>query len=75
MSSALQEILEKVPSLSKEEREQLLSALTQPPALARRRTSGSAYGKFAHVRTSSEEFIRRKHEEIALEERRSRKKK
>ena len=31
----------------------------------------SALGRFAHVRTSSEEFIRRKQDEIALEEEQS----
>lgn len=69
MSSALQEILEKVPSLSKEEREQLLSALTQPPAVDKRKAIDEAYGKYAHVLSPVEEFLRRKRQDTARENR------
>ena len=64
MSTAVEKILEEVQHLTPKEREELLHALEKTASRP------NAYGKYAHVRTSSEEFCERKAEEIALEERR-----
>jgi hypothetical protein len=64
MSTAIEKILEEVQQLTPVEREELLNALGK---IAFRH---SAYGKYAHVRTSDEEFCGRKADEVALEERR-----
>jgi hypothetical protein len=64
MSTAVEKILEEVQQLTPIEREELLNALEKTAF------RHSAHGKYAHVRTSSEEFCARKMEEVALEERR-----
>jgi len=64
MSTAVEKILEEVQQLTPVEREELLNAIKKTAFRP------SAYGKYAYVRTSIEEFCARKVEEIALEERR-----
>lgn len=72
MSQAIERILEEVRSLSPEERRQLLESL-QDPSPAAASTSfefaDRVYGKYAHVRTSSEDFCARKADEVSLEDR------
>jgi hypothetical protein len=70
----LEKIIEEVKALSPEEQSQLREMLnaeanaTKQPERAR--LVKSIRGKYAHVQTSSEDFIRRKQEEIELENRR-----
>ena len=74
MSRTLERILEDVRSLTEEERERLLNELTNIPSpitTSKATVSGDLFGKYAFVPTSSEEFCRRKVEEIDLEDRRS----
>jgi hypothetical protein len=71
MSEVLEKVMEEVQRLTPEERRQLIRALQAagPAALPRRlETVDRVYGKYAHVRTSSEEFCARKPHEIALED-------
>lgn len=49
-----------------------LQDLQQRPKAAPRLPAASIMGKYAHVLTSSDEFARRKQEEIELEDRRRR---
>jgi hypothetical protein len=70
MSQAIERILEEVRSLTPEERCQLLESLRGVSPLPARTSSefaGRVYGKYAHVRTSSEDFCARKADEISLE--------
>ena len=72
MSQAIERILEEVRSLTLEERRQLLESLQGSPPLPASTCSefaGRVYGKYAHVRTSSEDFCARKADEISLEDR------
>ena len=76
MSLALERVLEEVQNLTPEERWQLLEALrAAPPARVvppRLEIVDRVHGKYAHVRTSSEDFCARKAHEIALEDRSNR---
>jgi len=75
MSRALEKVLDGARNLSPEERRQLLEALQAPGpkhAAARLEMIDRVYGKYSHVRTSSEDFCARKTEEIALEDRNTR---
>ena len=63
-----------IEGLSAEERRRLIEILSEdqrsPEQEKRDRMAQSIRGKYKHVLTSSEEFARRKAEELALEERR-----
>jgi hypothetical protein len=65
MSGTLAEIIEKVETLTNEEREVLLKTLRADRASIVDRL----YGKYAFVPTSSDAFCERKREEVELEER------
>jgi CHASE1-domain containing sensor protein len=66
-NSVLETIIEKVKSLTAEERQRLLESLEQEQHAERVR---SVRGKYAHLGVSTEEVLRSKAEEIELEERR-----
>ena len=66
MSGTLAEIIEKVETLTDEEREILLKKLEADNASIE---VDRAFGKFAFVPTSSDEFCERKRQEVELEER------
>ena len=71
MSQAIERILEEVRSFTPEERRQLLESLQGSPPLPASTSSefaGRVYGKYAHVRTSSEDFCARKADEVSLED-------
>jgi len=75
MSLALERVLEEVQNLTPDERRQLLEALrAAPPARVPPRLEivDRVHGKYAHVRTSSEDFCARKAHEIAVEDRSNR---
>ncbi|PYX28114.1 MAG: hypothetical protein DMG77_16810 [Acidobacteria bacterium] len=75
MSRALEKLLEGARNLSPEDRRQLLEALQAPGpkhTAARLETIDRIYGKYSRVRTSSEDFCARKVEEIAVEDRNTR---
>jgi len=63
-----------IEGLSAEERRRLIEILSEdnrsPEQEERDRMAQSIRGKYKHVLTGSEEFARRKAEELALEERR-----
>ena len=69
---SLARIIEEVQGLSIEERRQLMEFLSKemhsPEQEHRDRLATSIRGKYANVLGSSDEFARRKAEEIALEE-------
>lgn len=65
--SAVESILNQVNSLSPAERERLLAALTRTGA-EREATRSSAWGKYAGLVSPVDEFLRRKHEETASED-------
>ena len=68
VSQALERVLEEVRNLTLEERRQLLEALrATPPARVPPRLEivDRVHGKYAYVRTSSEDFCARKAQEIA----------
>jgi hypothetical protein len=71
MSSDIQQILKSVEALSLEDRQEFLMALEQaaliPEFELKRLLILCTQGKYAHVRTSSEEFMARKREDLALE--------
>lgn len=69
MSSAVQELLERVEKLTLEERRELIEALACTEEEARRRRVNEMFGKFGHVLSSSEDFLRRKHEDNEIEDR------
>ena len=73
-TGTLDRMIEEVKGLSAEERRRLIEILSEdqrsPEQEKRDRMAQSIRGKYKHVLTSSEEFARRKAEEIALEERR-----
>ncbi len=74
MSATLDRIIEETKSLTPEEQQQLRAALdaqVRPAEQAERdRLASQIRGKYADLLSSSEEFARRKSEEIALEDRR-----
>jgi hypothetical protein len=74
MSTALDRIIEQVKGLSAEERRRLLEVLSEDARSAeqteRERLAATIRGKYKDVLTSSEEFARRKADELDLEERR-----
>jgi asparagine synthetase B (glutamine-hydrolysing) len=65
MSGTLAEIIEKVETLTNEEREVLLKTLQEDRASIVDRL----YGKYAFVPNSSDAFCARKREEVELEDR------
>jgi hypothetical protein len=71
MSSEVQQILVAVRALSLQEREELAAVLKEEALLRLNRPSRAAItairGKYAHVATSSEAFMARKHEDLSLE--------
>lgn len=71
MSSEVEQILSVVRSLSSEKRLELAIALANETAMSpvpgKRELVAQVRGKYAHVPTSSEAFLARKHEELALE--------
>lgn len=75
MSHVLDRIIEEVRALPPNERQLLCEMLSreQHDAERTRRAAMSRQirGKYAHLSTSSEDFARRKAEEIAMEDRRS----
>lgn len=75
MSAVLEEIIEKITLLSEKEQERLIAAVEEQrrnkAELDRRALIDSVMGKYAFVPTSSDDFARRKQEEIRLEDRRS----
>lgn len=74
MSTTLDRIIEEAKDLSAEERQRLVEILSEDTRPAeqneRERLAASIRGKYKDVLSSSEEFARRKADEIALEERR-----
>ncbi len=64
--ATLEQLIEKARSLSPDDQRQLREALEREAKLARIR---EVQAKFAHMETNSEDFIRRKAEEIELEDR------
>jgi hypothetical protein len=68
MSSDVQQILKAVEALGLEERQELLMALEGAALIPARQSNGhlvsSIQGKYAHARTSSEEFMARKREDL-----------
>ncbi len=76
MSAAvLEELIEKIKLLSEAEQQKLAEAIEQQQQMKaeteRKAFIRSLRGKYAFVPTSSEDFARRKQEEIELEDRRS----
>ena len=75
MSAVLEEIIEKLELLSEAEHQKLAEVIEQQKQMkaeAERVTFiRNLQGKYAFVPTSSEDFARRKQEEIELEDRRS----
>lgn len=71
--STLEKVIEEVKSLTPEERRQLRELLDREARGAeqeeRGRLASAVRGKYRDVLTSSEDFIARKAEEIALEDR------
>jgi hypothetical protein len=69
MSTEMQQILSAVRALSSKEREELARALDAlvSPAHPNKDLVLAIRGRYAHVPTSSDAFIARKHEELALE--------
>jgi len=71
MSGDVQRILKSVEALSLEERRELLIALEEaafiPAFQPNRLLIRSIQGKYSHVRTSSDEFMARKRDDLALE--------
>ncbi|MEJ7618364.1 MAG: hypothetical protein WKF30_15685 [Pyrinomonadaceae bacterium] len=67
--ATLEQLIEEARSLSPDEQRQLREALEREARLARIR---EVQAKYAHMKTSSENFIQRKAEEIELEDRRFR---
>lgn len=71
MSAEVEQILERVRALSPEERTELAVAMTKVEAELRPRPDPAfvraIMGKYAHVRTSSEEFMARKREDVERE--------
>jgi hypothetical protein len=72
MSAEVQRILSEVQALSAEEQAEFLSFLGETLSggaveNAKRQVVLEVRGKYAHVLTSSEEFIKRKQEELELE--------
>ena len=78
MSTKVQELVEAARALTADERRELITELEKqpeperPPILEAERIAliRSVCGKYAHLPTSSEDFIRRKQEEIDIENRR-----
>jgi hypothetical protein len=72
MSTEVQQILNSVRALSSKDRQELAMALEQaalmPPARANAALIRSIQGKYAHVRTSSDEFMARKREDLVGEQ-------
>ena len=75
MSEQVQTIVEAVRSLSAEQRQELMEALAaietprHPVSTSRKQLIDSINGKYRHIPTSSESFMRRKREDLALESR------
>jgi hypothetical protein len=69
MSAILDKIIEEVRALSPEEQQQLREMLDEEGRERRNRLAASIRGKYRDVLTSSEVFVARKAEEIALEDR------
>ncbi len=67
--ATLEQLIEAARALSPDEQRQLRETLEREAKLARIR---EAQSEFAHMNTNSEDFIRRKAEEIELEDRHSR---
>jgi hypothetical protein len=72
MSTEVQQILESVQRLSLRERQELALAFERAkifpaPIRATKEVIQSIKGKYAHVQTSTDEFIARKQEDLALE--------
>jgi len=69
MSTEVQQILMAVRALSPEERRELATALDalSSPAPPNRDLVLSVRGKYAHVPTSSDAFMARKREDLAME--------
>ena len=69
MSTEVQQILNAVRALSSKEREELAKALDAlvSPAKPNQDLVLAIRGKYTHVPTSSDAFMARKHEELALE--------
>jgi hypothetical protein len=71
MSTEVQQILTAVRALSSKERQELAMALEQEalvsPAESNKNLVLAVRGKYAHVPTSSDAFMARKHEDLASE--------
>jgi hypothetical protein len=71
MSTEVQQILTAVRALSSKERQELAMALEQEalvsPAESNKNLILAVRGKYAHVPTSSDAFMTRKHEDLASE--------
>jgi len=70
MNATLNKIIEEVRALSPEEQQQLRELLDKEGQERRNHLAESIRGKYRDVLTSSEVFVARKAEEIALEDRR-----
>jgi hypothetical protein len=67
---SLHDVLLQVRALSDSDRAELLESLKQLGARPASLPRGSARGRMAHLSNSSEDFMRRRAEEIDLEDRR-----
>ena len=71
MSTEVQQILTAVRALSSQKRQELAMALEQEalvsPAESNKNLVLAVRGKYAHVPTSSDAFMARKHEDLASE--------
>jgi hypothetical protein len=75
MSEQVQTIVEAIRSLSAEQRQELIESLVAlesprgPATLSRKQLVDSIKGKYRHLPISSESFMSRKREDVALESR------
>ena len=75
MSEQVQTIVEAVRSLSVEQRQELMEALAaiepprRPATMSRKQLIDSIKGKYRHIPSSSESFMSRKRQDVALESR------
>jgi hypothetical protein len=75
VSEQVQTIVEAVRGLSTEQRQELMEALAAmeapgcPVPMSRKQLIDSIKGKYRHIPTSSESFLSRKREDLALEAR------
>ena len=71
MSAEIHKIVESVRALNPRERQELAEVLEREALFlsgpSRKEIARAVFGKYAHVPTSSEQFIARKHEDLGAE--------